>query len=60
MEIAEVLQSIPVALSRRRGMLEDVFSHEKTATMKLSPDQLWRLWVHDEERRRLAYGIWAS
>ena len=60
LEFAEVMQSIPTALARRRGLLEDVFSHEKLPSMNLSSEQLWRLWVHDEERRRLGYGTWVS
>lgn len=60
LEVAEVLQSIPVALGRRRNYFEDVFSFDRLQTMNLSSEEKWRLWIIDEERRRLGYAIWVS
>jgi hypothetical protein len=60
LEVAEVLQSIPVALARRRNFFEDVLSFDRPEISNLSSERKWRLWITDEERRRLGFAIWVS
>lgn len=60
LEVAEILQSIPIALARRRNLFEDVFSFDRLENLNLSPEEKWRLWIIDEERRRLGFAIWVS
>ena len=60
MEIAEILQAVPIALARRKGVLEDVLPHERVSELKLPLEKTWRLWAVDEERRRTGFGAWVS
>ena len=60
LEIAEILQSVPVALARRKGILDDVLPHDRLVKLRLPLQQTWRLWTVDEERRRTGFGVWVS
>lgn len=60
LEIAEILQSLPAALARRKGLMNDVLSHDRMAKLQLPLEQTWRLWVIDEERRRTGFAVWVS
>ncbi|KAL1611040.1 hypothetical protein SLS59_000677 [Nothophoma quercina] len=58
LEIAEILQAVPIALARRKGVLEDTLPHDRVAKLQLPLEQTWRLWAVDEERRRTGFGAW--
>ncbi|KAH6618441.1 fungal-specific transcription factor domain-containing protein [Boeremia exigua] len=58
LEVSEILQAVPVALARRKGLLEDVLTHERILQMQAPLQQTWRLWAMDEERRRTGFGVW--
>lgn len=60
LEVAEVLQSVPVALARRKGVLDDVLPHDRMVKLQLPLEQTWLLWAVDEERRRAGFGVWVS
>jgi hypothetical protein len=60
LEVAEVLQSVPTALARRMGLLDDVLTHERISELQGPLEQTWRLWAMDEERRRAGFGAWVS
>ena len=57
MEIAELYQSIPVSMGRRKRLFDN---HQTNAieNSDLTVYQKWRMWVQFEERRRLGYAIW--
>ncbi|KAH7134867.1 fungal-specific transcription factor domain-containing protein [Dendryphion nanum] len=58
LEVAEILQAVPVALARRKGLLDDVLTHERISQLQVPLEQTWRLWAVDEERRRTGFGVW--
>ncbi|KAH7357520.1 hypothetical protein BKA66DRAFT_562431 [Pyrenochaeta sp. MPI-SDFR-AT-0127] len=58
LEVAEILQAVPVALARRKGLLNDVMAHERISQLAVPLEQTWRLWVMDEERRRTGFCVW--
>ncbi|KAF2647734.1 hypothetical protein K491DRAFT_723173 [Lophiostoma macrostomum CBS 122681] len=58
LEVAEILQALPVALARRKGVFEDVLPHERISQLQAPLQQTWQLWVMDEERRRTGFGVW--
>lgn len=58
LEIAEVIQSVSIAVARRKGLFEDVLPHDRIAKLQLPLEQAWRLWVVDEERRRTGFSAW--
>jgi hypothetical protein len=60
LEVAEILQAVPVALARRKGLLEDVLPHARISQLQIPLEQTWRLWAMDEERRRTGFGVWVS
>ncbi|KAH7072041.1 fungal-specific transcription factor domain-containing protein [Paraphoma chrysanthemicola] len=60
LEVAEILQAVPVALARRKGLLEDVLTHTRIEQLQLPLEQTWRLWAMDEERRRTGFGVWLN
>lgn len=60
LEVSEILQAVPVALARRKGLLEDVLTHERISQMQAPLQQTWRLWAMDEERRRTGFGVWVG
>ncbi|CAI9629304.1 unnamed protein product [Alternaria burnsii] len=58
LEVSEILQAVPVALARRKGLLEDILTHERIVQTQARLQETWRLWVMDEERRRTGFGVW--
>ncbi|KAL4874490.1 fungal-specific transcription factor domain-containing protein [Aspergillus karnatakaensis] len=58
LEIAELIQSVPIAMARRKRVINDVLPHERIARPDAPLDQIWHLWILDEERRRLGFAIW--
>lgn len=60
LEVAEILQTLPIALARRKGLLDDVLTHERISQPQLPLEQMWRLWALDEERRRTGFAVWVS
>lgn len=58
LELAELLQSVPIALARRKGIFEDVVAHESIARMQIPLQKTWQLWIMDEGRRRTGFSVW--
>ena len=58
LEISEILQCVPIALARRKGIFEDVVTHERISQMQVPLQQIWQLWIMDEGRRRTGFGVW--
>ncbi|KAJ6110061.1 early growth response protein [Penicillium sp. IBT 16267x] len=59
LEIAELLQALPVTLARRKQLFTDILSAKKLKELDLSLRQRWQIWTLDEERRRTGFAIWA-
>lgn len=57
LEVAEVLQSVLIALARRKGVLNDVSPHDRSVRLQLPLEQSWLLWAVDEERRRTGFRV---
>ncbi|KAJ5240519.1 uncharacterized protein N7469_002110 [Penicillium citrinum] len=60
LEIAELLQALPVTLARRKHLFTDILATKKLSELDLSLRQRWQLWTLDEERRRTGFAIWVS
>ncbi|KAL6704161.1 hypothetical protein ACN47E_008721 [Coniothyrium glycines] len=58
LEVSEILQAVPVALARRKGLLDDILPHQRIAELRVPLKQTWQLWAMDEERRRTGFGVW--
>ncbi|KAJ5660680.1 uncharacterized protein N7484_000052 [Penicillium longicatenatum] len=58
LEIAELLQALPVTLARRKHLFTNILSAPKMAGLDLSLSQRWQIWALDEERRRTGFAIW--
>ncbi|KAH7113042.1 hypothetical protein EDB81DRAFT_893731 [Dactylonectria macrodidyma] len=58
LEIAEILQSLPVTLGRRKRLFTNMFPMQKFSQLQLSLTQKWQIWLLDEERRRAGFAIW--
>ncbi|KZM28336.1 DNA binding [Ascochyta rabiei] len=58
LEVSEILQAVPVALARRKGLLDDVLTHERMSQLQAPLHQTWRLWIMEEERRRTGFAVW--
>lgn len=60
LEIAEILQALPVALGRRKRLFVNMFPMHKFSQLQLPLTQKWQIWLLDEERRRAGYATWVS
>lgn len=60
LEVAEILQSVPVTLGRRKRLFTDMFPMQKFSQLQLPLSQKWQIWLLDEERRRTGFAIWVS
>jgi hypothetical protein len=60
LELGEVLQGLPVALARKKGLFLKRISYKTLCQMKLSLSQKWQVWALDEERRRTGFGVFVS
>lgn len=60
LEIAELLQALPVTLARRKRLFTNYLPHERVSHLDLRLDQTWQIWTLDEERRRTGFAIWVS
>jgi hypothetical protein len=58
LELAELFQSVPVTLGRRKRLFSNVLPPDKLSSMLLPIDGEWQLWVLDEQRRRAGFAIW--
>ncbi|KAH7133839.1 hypothetical protein EDB81DRAFT_805187 [Dactylonectria macrodidyma] len=58
LEVAEILQSVPVTLGRRKRLFTDMFPMQKFSRLQLPLSQKWQIWLLDEERRRTGFAIW--
>ncbi|KAJ5813244.1 hypothetical protein N7447_010267 [Penicillium robsamsonii] len=58
LEIAELLQALPVTLARRKRLFTNYLPHERVSHLDLPLDQKWQIWTLDEERRRTGFAIW--
>ncbi|KAL6410953.1 Zinc finger protein rst2 [Ilyonectria robusta] len=58
LEVAEILQSVPVTLGRRKRLFTDMFPMQKFSQLQLPLSQKWQIWLLDEERRRTGFAIW--
>ncbi|KAJ6091445.1 fungal-specific transcription factor domain-containing protein [Penicillium canescens] len=58
LELAELFQSVPVTLGRRKRLFSNVLPPDKLSSMLLPIDSEWQLWVLDEQRRRAGFAIW--
>ncbi|KAF5612501.1 zinc finger rst2 [Fusarium sp. NRRL 25303] len=58
LELAEVLQSVTPTLGRRNGLFVRRYTESKSSTSEMSPNQSWKTWLGEEERRRTGFGIW--
>ncbi|KAK4936731.1 hypothetical protein LTR10_022455 [Elasticomyces elasticus] len=57
LEVAEILQGLPPALARRKGLFMNRMSYEKFSQMQLTLNQKWQVWTLDEEMRRTGFGV---
>lgn len=60
LEVSEILQAVAPTLARRKGLLEDVLTHERISRLQAPLHQTWQLWAMDEERRRTGFGVWVG
>jgi hypothetical protein len=60
LELGEVLQGLPVALARKKGLLLKGLTYEILSQMQLSLTQRWQVWALDEERRRTGFGVFVG
>ncbi|KAF7552176.1 hypothetical protein G7Z17_g4511 [Cylindrodendrum hubeiense] len=60
LEIAEILQSVPVTLGRRKRLFTTMFPIQKFSQLQLPLTQKWQIWLLDEERRRTGFAIWLT
>ncbi|KAJ5342073.1 hypothetical protein N7541_011197 [Penicillium brevicompactum] len=60
LELAELLQALPVMLARRKRLFTAYLPHERVSHLELPLEQKWQIWAIDEERRRTGFGIWVS
>ena len=60
LELAEILQGLPVALARKKGLFMNRLSYSKISQMQLPLNQKWQVWALDEERRRTGFGVFVS
>ncbi|KAI9037628.1 uncharacterized protein KD926_000190 [Aspergillus affinis] len=58
LEIAELLQALPVTLARRKQLFTNILSTRKLSELDLSLRQKWQIWNLDDERRRVGFAIW--
>lgn len=60
LEIAELLQALPVTLARRKRLFNNAIPQSRISQLDLPLNEKWQVWVLDEERRRASFGIWVS
>lgn len=60
LEVAELLQALPITLARRKRLFTTYLPHERVSHLDLPLDQKWQIWAFDEERRRTGFAIWVS
>jgi hypothetical protein len=60
MEIAELKQSLPVSMSRRKRLFENTSHRDLLHTREGTISEKWRVWISVEERRRLAAAVWVG
>jgi hypothetical protein len=60
LEIAELLQALPITLARRKQLFTNILSSKKLSELRLTLSQRWQIWALDEQRRRTSFAIWAS
>ncbi|KAJ6023570.1 hypothetical protein N7499_008969 [Penicillium canescens] len=58
LEIAELLQALPVTLARRKRLFANYLPRQRVFHLDLPLDQKWQLWTLDEGRRRTGFAIW--
>ncbi|CAI7653255.1 unnamed protein product [Penicillium bialowiezense] len=58
LEVAELLQALPITLARRKRLFTTYLPHERVSHLDLPLDQKWQIWAIDEERRRTGFAIW--
>ncbi|KAF4227758.1 hypothetical protein CNMCM8980_002205 [Aspergillus fumigatiaffinis] len=58
LELAELVQAVPVTLARRKRLLSNTLPHARISALQLPLGQEWQLSIHDEERRQAGFAIW--